>query len=131
MKKIKEYEKLIDKLVRATVKKGLVDEKKVISHVKSLKTLPRLQGIMALEIYLRKIRLEKQKTTLTIESAIPLSSSEIKNLTVALKSKHLITSVESVINPLIYGGLRIKIGDVIYDNSVAERILQVSEEIKS
>lgn len=121
MKKIKEFEKLINRLVKSTPNQ---------KHVNLLKSLPIPDSIIALNIYLKRIRSQTEKTTLTIESAIPLAPGEISTLTTALKARHYITRVETKVNPLIYGGLRVKIGDRVYDSSVAERILQITDEIR-
>lgn len=132
MKSNKQFTKIIDNLMETAFKKdGNLDQKQVESHVKALKSLPIPDSIIALSEYLRRIKFELNKTTLEIETSIPLSQSQIKQITDAVKVDHQISAVKSTINPSILGGLRVKIGDVVYDDSIARRILQLGEEIRS
>ena len=132
MKTNKQLAKTIDDLMKtAFTSDGALDQKQVENHVKALKNLPTPDSIIALSAYLRRIKFELNKTTLEIETSIPLSQSQIKQITDAIKADHQISAVKSTINPSILGGLRVKIGDVVYDDSIARRILQLGEEIRS
>lgn len=132
MKTNKQLTKVIDSLMETAFKgDGGLDQKQVETHVKSLKKLPVPDSVIALSEYLRRIKFELNKTTLEIETSIPLAGNQIKQITDAVKVDHQISTVKSTINPSLLGGLRVKIGDVVYDDSVARRILQLGEEIRS
>lgn len=131
IKKNKQLEKRVDQFMKDTFSKnGEIDSQKVKVYVKSLKALPIPDSILALALYLRRIKTESEKTTLEIETAIPLSLSQMGQIAQALKAEHEIRSVKSKINPSLLGGLRVKIGDVVYDDSVSRRILQLGESIQ-
>lgn len=132
MKSNKQLSKVIDSLMKTAFKSdGNLDQKQVETQVKALKTLPVPDCIIVLSEYLRRIKFELNKTTLEIETSIPLSQSQTKQITDAVKVDHQISAIKSTINPSLLGGVRVKIGDVVYDDSVARRILQLGEEIRS
>ena len=130
IKNSKEINRVIDHYMKTSFgKNGDINSGEVERHVKALKTLPTPQSIVALSEYTRRIRTELQKTTLEIETAIPLSSGQIHQITQVLKAEHKISAVKSIVNPSILGGIKVKIGDVVYDDSVSRKILQLGENI--
>lgn len=132
MKTDKQITKLIDQLIKTSFKEsGEMLIEKINDHIKTLKALPIPQSIMALSEYMRRIKREMQRTTLIIESVIPLTSTEVKSIVFAIKADHQVNNVQAVINPSLLGGIKVKIGDVIYDDSISQRILQLGEEIKN
>ncbi|MDO8619016.1 MAG: F0F1 ATP synthase subunit delta [Candidatus Daviesbacteria bacterium] len=127
----KQLNKIIDLFMEDSFKSsGEVNEAIVKKHVKTLKSLPIPQSIMGLSEYMRRLKLELAKTTVEIESATPLSQNQISHITRALKSDHSVSAVRSIVNPDLLGGLKIKIGDSVYDDSVSSRILQLGEAIR-
>lgn len=131
MKINKQIQKIVNQLMKTSFKNGDVIESKIMENVKTLKTLPMPDSVMALSEYLRRVKSEVQRSTLVIESTIPVSSLDLKQITEAMKADYHISHVQAVINPSLIGGLRIKIGDVVFDDSVANKILQLREEIRT
>lgn len=130
MKINKHLSKVIDNLIETTfTERQELNQVLIEEHIQTLKSLPMPDSIFALGEYLRRIKSELAKTTLEIESSIPLAQNQVRQITEALKADHPITAVKTVINPSILGGLRVRIGDVVYDDSVSRRILQLGEEI--
>ncbi len=128
----KQVNKIIDLFMEDSFKiSGEVNEIEVRKHIKTLKSLPIPHSILGLSEYLRRLKTELSKTTVEIESAIPLSSSQVNQITKAIRADHFVSHVKTTINPAILGGLKVTIGDSVYDDSVSRRILQLGEEIKS
>lgn len=129
--KNKQITKLVDQLMKTSFKEdGEVMSDKINEHVKTLKDLPIPQSIMALSEYMRRIKSEVQKSTLTIESVVPLLPVEVKSIVSAIKADHQVNDIQSIINPSLLGGIKVRIGDVIYDDSITNKILQLGEEIR-
>ena len=78
--------------------------------------------------YLKGLKRELSKTTLIIESATPLSSTEMNQIKKNFASK-FINHQSLTINHSLLGGLRVKIGDEVYDYSVSGKLKQVKEAI--
>ena len=130
MKSTKQINKAVDSLIKTSFNsEGALDQDKITQHVKLIKTLPVTEATTALSEYLHRIRIEVTKTTLEITSSIPLSAVQIKNVTEAIRADHIVMNVVSSINPSLLGGIRVRIGDVVYDDSLIRKILQLGDEI--
>lgn len=147
MKKDKQLQKLINKLVEKGFVDGKIIENQVTKAIKFLKSLPRTDAIWALSEYLKLLRRKEREHTMYIETTIPLSTEQIKkakkiverkvNPSVTLRvngerSQTIkITKVLVNINPEILGGFKLRIGDEIWDESILGKIQKVKEAIIS
>lgn len=126
----KRLRQLVNKMVDSSLdKSGSVNNKKAMSFVSTLKKLPHSQAILSLMEYSKGIQREINKTTLTVESPIKLSSSLQKTIAKSLSSDHQISKTLFVLNPSLLGGVKIKIGDTLIDDSLKERSNQLKERI--
>lgn len=130
MKKDKHLLKIIRKLADASFAEGRMVEKEVVRSIKILKSLPQSQAIFALSEYLKEIKRQEREHTMYIETAIPLSASQVKKAKKIVEKKVKITKVLVNINPEILGGFKLKIGDETWDESVIGKIEQVKEAIR-
>lgn len=131
MKQSKKLLKLAQTAVIGSFVEGRLREEKVLSFINSFKTLPRKDAITVLMEYQKGVKRELDQTTMVIETASPLSDVQVKSLTNALRSDFQINVVKTLINPVVLGGLKIRIGDTIFDDSLANRIEQLREEIRN
>lgn len=131
MKKDKFLKRLVEQAVIAGFKDGKLVSGKVQNFIKSFKTLPRYKAIFALTQYLKGIKMELNKHSLVVESTIPLSVDEEKKIINKMKKNYSLFSYHFSINPALLGGLRIKIGDTVFDNSIETRIKEVKQAIAS
>jgi F-type H+-transporting ATPase subunit delta len=129
MKLNKQLKKQIDLAVRASFEDSQIDEKKVLVFTNLFKQLP--EAILALTEYLKGIKRELNKTTLTIESSVELTQNEIKEIAAKLKKQYTIYNIQHTLNPSLLGGLRVKIGDMVLDDSVEAKIKEVRSAIAS
>ncbi|MBI2601213.1 F0F1 ATP synthase subunit delta [Candidatus Daviesbacteria bacterium] len=129
MKKDKQLQKLIKKLVDLSFKDGKIVENQVIKSIKSVKSAPKPQAIWALSEYLKQLKRKERQFTMYIESAIPLSPIQVMKMKRIVEKKAKITKVLVNINPEILGGFKLRLGDEIWDESLVGKIQQVKEVI--
>lgn len=128
MKSGKEAARIAKKLFAASLVDGRVDPatvRKVVSKLSEEK--PR--GYLALiDAYWRLIRLELEKSSATIESAVELEPS-VRDQVLADLRKQYGDQVEAEFktNPALIGGMRIRVGSDVWDGSVKNRIERLSE----
>lgn len=120
----------VEKLViRSFTAKGEIKTKAVAETIKVIKKLPGIDAISALILYQKGLKRELSKTILEITSPIKLTSSDTKKIASIAQKSYQVTEVKTVLDPSLLGGLRIKIGDVVFDDSVNNKIGQMKELI--
>lgn len=97
---------------------------------KVLEPLPLAQRKAFMRSFRNRLRLELKRRELTIEYAGTLSQADIENLT-AHYSKLLGHELRPVVqeNPALISGLRLQVGDNVYENSVADRLKRLADHI--
>lgn len=131
MKKNRRLIKLIQRLLKESFISGRQNSRKVVKHIKALKKLSTPEAIFALEQYLKGLKQLISKNTLVIESANKLSSKDIEQIKKRIKKNYQYSLSEVKINPSLLGGIRIKIGDLILEDSYLSRIDQLKGVIIS
>lgn len=129
MKNRKQIRNVVDKAVKASFKDGKLIEIRAINFMKLFKAQPRMEAIKLLSEFLKRLKMVMNSTTLVVESVIPLSKKQKEIIRKKFSSKFTITDSQYKINPQILGGLKIRVGDHIYDDSIQARIYQVKEAI--
>ena len=129
MKSIKLLKKQAIKAAQLSFKSGKLDEVIAKKFIKSFKTLPVNESVLSLNYFLKALRSELSKTTLTVESVISIPKSEIKDLETSFGRQYKILETREELNPRLYGGIKVRIGDIVFDGSVKERIEQVKAAI--
>lgn len=131
MKKDKQLQKLVIKLIELSFDgKGNLSEEKVQKCVRLLKKLPSSKAILALEEYLGGIKRQVEKTMLQIWSAKPLTSGQVEEILRQMKGSYPVTDVKTEVDPSLLAGLKVKIADVVYDDSVGKKIIKLQEAIR-
>lgn len=126
----KRIRNLVEKLVIGSFSpKGELKTKEITETIKILKKLPNTDVISALTLYQKGLKREISKTTLEITSPTKLTLTETNKITSEAKKSYQITNVKTVLDSSLLGGLRIKIGDVVFDDSVKHKIGQMREAI--
>lgn len=128
MKKDKRIIKIIDELVASSFNKnGELREDKVQSYTKALGNLPGVFSLFILSEYVSRLKRELNNKTLRIESVIPLDGDETNVIYDSFKQDDTIVSIAQEINPSILGGIRVTLGDVVYDDTLSGKIVQLRE----
>ena len=132
MKKNKYLDGLIRKMVVMSFKKdGSLDTKKVTESLQSFKSLPTFTRIEAMTKYQKGLKQEVAKSTLVVETATALSESLKNQIVKEMKKSFLITDSEFKVNSSLLGGMMVKIGDTIIDDSLRARAQDVAQRIKN
>ena len=129
MKSIKTIKKQAIKAAQLSFKGGKLDETTAKKFVKAFKGLPLNESIMTLNQYMKALRSEVNKTTLTVESVVKIPKSEITALQISLGRQYKVLEIREELNPSLLGGIKVRIGDIVFDGSVKERIEQVKAAI--
>ena len=102
---------------------GRLDESKLRTVISSLvESKPRdYRAILA--ALQRLIRLESERRQVTVESAVELDQATRQRVVADLSTKYgADLAVQYQITPALLGGLRIRVGDDVFDGSVQGRI---------
>lgn len=127
MKRQKRLERLVDKAILASFSENRLIGSQVVKFVAGFKKLPLSEALYSLSYYLKGLKRELNKRTVLIETATPLSLGEAQKI--ATKFGYKDTPVQTRINPEVLGGLRVIVGDHIYDYSIKGKVNQVKEAI--
>ena len=130
MKKSKQLEKQIKKLLEISFKDGKIIESQVVRSIKVLKSLPKSEAIEALSEYLRGLKRKEREHTMYIETTIPLSALQLKKARRIVERRVKITKVITKVNPEILGGFKLRVGDEVWDESTLAKINQLKEAIR-
>lgn len=121
--------KIIEELIRVSFVNNNLYKPKVDQIIKVLGGLSKGTAIAALSLYLKGIKREVDKSRLVIESALPLSHRQIDRVEDIIGRTHPVFETEVIINPKLLGGIKIKIGDTVFDDSLINRIEQLRERL--
>jgi len=130
MRTRREARKISRQLLRGSFTEGRLDEEKVSTMVESVLANKPRHYVDVLKDYQRLARLEVKKYHVIIESVIPLNRSVGDQILANLKARYgegLTTEFRT--NPELLGGLRIKIGDDVWDGSVRNRLDQLQQQL--
>jgi len=128
MKTTRQARRDAKQLFRSCCIEGLLDEGRVREVVRRvLEEKPR--GYLAiLSHFQRLVKLDMQRRTATVESAVPLTADLRERLKANLErvgGRGL--SLAFAENPALIGGLRIKVGCDVYDGSIQTRLARLAE----
>jgi F-type H+-transporting ATPase subunit delta len=128
MKLGKQTRREAKELFRATLVNGRMDEAKVRAVVTQvIEKKPR--GYLAILEYFKKlVKLEQDRRSVQVESAIALSPEQQGGVASSLERLYGSgLSVQYSVNPNLIGGLRVRVGSDVYDGSVAARLENLEE----
>jgi F-type H+-transporting ATPase subunit delta len=130
MRIAKEARKVSRQLFKHSFTEGKLDKEKISHMVESLLADKPRHYVDALKVYQRLLRLEVEKRHAVIESATQLNDSVADQILANLHSRYgedLTTEFRT--NPELIAGLRIKIGDDVWDGSVKNRLHKLQEQL--
>ncbi len=129
MKISKEIRQLARHLARESCVEGALDRGRVESIVQAIgKKKPR-NYVQLLETYQRLLRLEADKRRARIESATALEKQASQSIVRDLEKKYGVgLTTEYVVNPALLGGVRIRVGNDVWDSSVRNRLDRLQQK---
>jgi F-type H+-transporting ATPase subunit delta len=126
MKVSKDARKLSRLMLRNSFTSGKLDEQKVSGMVQSVLEAKPRHYVAVLQDYQHLLQLEAEKRRAVIESATPLNRSLGERIIENLKGRYgEDLTAEFRTNPELLGGLKIKIGNDVWDGSIKERLNQL------
>lgn len=129
MKIHKQLRKIVDEATRASFKEGRLLEKEVLKFVKIFKQLGAVEAIAALSYYLKGIKRVVGQYTMVVESTEKLTSGQMQQIENSLNTRYIIHNTIYRLNSSLLGGIKVRIGDSIFEDSIRSKIKQVKEAI--
>lgn len=128
MKVSKQARREAKELFRDCFVNGVMDDNRVRQAVSKVAELKPRGYIMILSHFQRLVKLEVERRTARVESAVllpPELQSELANKLNRIYGQGL--NISFAQNPALLGGLRIKVGSDVYDGSVQDRLERLAE----
>jgi len=122
MKIHKEAQRTARQLIRLTTRDGGVNEDAAKQIVTKLIADKPRHYVGILSAYQRLLRLEVEKRSALIESAVELDGNERRGITTRLKKQHGDITTDYKVCPELVGGLRITLGSNVWDGTVKARL---------
>jgi F-type H+-transporting ATPase subunit delta len=130
MKLNKEIRQLSRKMLQASFTDAQLDPGRISSLVDSLIAQKPRNYISVLKNYKRLLRLELEKRHATVETSNEVDSAIRSEIVANLKSKYgNDLSTEFQIDPQLLGGIRIRVGNDVWDGSVRNRLERLQHEL--
>ncbi len=123
MKSSKQARREAKELFRSCIVDGLLDENRVRQVVQKVLAAKPRGYLAALGQFQRLVKLDHERHTARIESAVPLAPDLQARVKASLERAYgrgLDVSFRQ--NPALIGGMRIKVGSDVYDGSIQERL---------
>ena len=115
-------------LFQSCVNNSALDEARVRQTVTQVIALKPRGYVAILQHFQRLVRLEVERRSATVESAVSLlpavQAGVVANLTQRYGAG---LNIQFLQNPALVGGLRVKVGSDVYDGSVAARLAALAE----
>ena len=130
MKLNKEIRQLSRKMLQASSTDGQLDPGRIASLVDSLIAQKPRNYIEVLKNYRRLLRLELEKRRATVETASEVDPAIRSEIVANLKSKYgNDVATEFHVNPQLLGGMRVRVGNDVWDGSVRNRLERLQQEL--
>ena len=127
MKISKEARHIARSLYRDSLTDGRLDEDKVRKITAGLAAAKPRELIPILKTYERLVRLEIERNTARVESAVTLDGAMQQQITGQLQQIYRRPiAAEFGVNPELIGGVRVRVGSDVWDGSVANRLRELS-----
>lgn len=126
MKISKEARHVARSLYRDSLTDGRLDENKVRTITSGLVAAKPRELIAILKTYERLVRLEIERNTARVESAVTLDGALQQQITAQLQQIYRRPiAAEFGVNPELIGGVRVRVGSDVWDGSVANRLREL------
>ena len=132
MKTIKQLESEAKHLYRLCLVDGSLDEDRVRQVVRRVLESKQRGSFAFLSHFRRLVKLDCARHTATVESATPLPADLQTSVSSDLERVYgPKLSMSFADNPALIGGMRIKVGSDVYDNSVKARLAALEHAFES
>jgi F-type H+-transporting ATPase subunit delta len=130
MKINKETRQLSREMLRDSFTEGQLDARRISSLVDSLIAQKPRNYIGLLKNYSRLLRLELEKRQATVETSSEVDPAIRSEIVANLKSRYgNDLSTEFHVDPELLGGMRVRVGNDVWDGSVRNRLERLQQEL--
>lgn len=131
MKTDKKINQFAKKLVRLSKDQGVISKERVAQVLEGLRQSEQRQPLRILRAYLRLIRRETALQTARVSSPTALSSETLSNLERSFSARYN-RPIHAVVEhePSLIAGLRVRIGDDLYDASLSGRLQRLAASVQ-
>lgn len=111
--------KLVDSCFDAS---GSVQEKRVATLVTSITQMQPSQRVPILRAFYRTLKNRFAEHTLHIEAPVAIDADTQKRIATLIDSQRRVLDVETVQDTALLGGIRLRIGDLVFDTSLKAKL---------
>jgi F-type H+-transporting ATPase subunit delta len=130
MKINKEIRQLSREMLRGSFADGQLNSGKISSIIDLVTTRKPRNYVDVLKSYRRLLRLEVEKRRAQIETATEMNPATQSEVVTNLKKKYgSDLAPEFVVNPELLGGMRIRVGNDVWDGSVRNRLERLRQQL--
>ncbi len=130
MNQSEKINKLAKRLIQVSSVNDELDTDSLWGGIMKLKEQGFKHFLPLLKILKVKVAQTMAQQTLEVTSSSPLSESMLESLEKSFTQKYQKSvKVKSFIDPSLIGGLKVRIGDDVYDASIAAQLNQIANEI--
>jgi len=130
MKINKAIRRLSREMLRASFTDGQLDPGRIKSLVDSLIEKKPRHYVNVLKNYRRLLRLEVEKRRARVETASEVDPVVSSELVTNLRKKYgTDLTTEFVVNPELLGGMRIRVGNDVWDGTVRNRLERLQQQL--
>ena len=130
MKANRRSRRLARQLFQLCLVGGKLDSGRVRQVAKRLADGSERNSLAVMSAFQRMVRLDHAKHTAVIESAEPLSDEVRRDVEAQLTRLHgADLGISVAINPALIGGMRIRVGSDVYDDSVRARLASIEARL--
>jgi F-type H+-transporting ATPase subunit delta len=130
MKINKEIRQLSREMLRGSFADGQLNSSKISSIIDLVTTRKPRNYVDVLKSYRRLLRLEVEKRRAQIETATEMNPATQSEVVTNLKKKYgSDLAPEFVVNPELLGGMRIRVGNDVWDGSVRNRLERLQQQL--
>ncbi len=123
MRSPREARKTARSLFRGCLTDGKLDASRVRAVTEVVATDKPRGYLSILQVFSRLVRLELERRHAVIESAAPLTESEMKEVRAEITRAHGgDLTFDTAVRPDLIGGLRVRVGSDVWDGSVRARL---------
>jgi F-type H+-transporting ATPase subunit delta len=126
----KQAQQLARQLFKLSVADGAVSAERVVGILAWVEKHRPANPILVLRAYERLVTIELNRSQVRVEHAGAISEQVLQSITAALAKKYgraLTTSAQP--NPALLAGLRVRVGDDIYESSVAGQLAALAASV--
>ncbi|HRE80162.1 MAG TPA: F0F1 ATP synthase subunit delta [Opitutaceae bacterium] len=119
----KQVQQLARQFFAMSLVDGRLSEERVAGVLSYLEKNPPAQPIEVLKAYQRLVAIEVAKNEAVVEHAGPIGADVLSSIESSMSQRYQRTvTAKSKPNPALLAGLRVRVGDDIYESSVANQL---------